>query len=76
MIYDIAGLRVFIANKYAYTTKFCEKYLSQNQEAAADIYAKVTEEEFLEEKAASSAFSDGYIENICLYRIKGFKITS
>ena len=68
MIYDIAGMRVFIENKYAYTTKFCEKYLSQNQEADVDIYAKVTEEEFLEEKAASSAFSHGYIENICLYR--------
>ena len=68
MIYEIAGLRVFLENKHAYTTKFCEKYLSQNQEIAADIYAKVTEKEFLKEKAASAGFSDGYIENICLYR--------
>ncbi len=68
MIYDIAGLRVFIDNKYPYTNKFCEKYLSDDQDGAFDLLAKVTEEEFLEEKASSPNFSDGYIENICLYR--------
>ena len=68
MIYDIAGLRVQIENRCAYTTKFCEEYLSQDQEKSADLTAKVTNEEFQEEKALSVGFSDGYIENICLYR--------
>ena len=68
MVYDIAGLRVRINNKYPYTTKFCAKYLSENQEAPIDITANVTEEEFHLEKNSSPDFSDGYIENICLYR--------
>ena len=68
MIYDIAGLRVFIDNKYPYTTKFCAKYFSEDQETKADIVATVTEEEFSQEKECSPNFSDGYIENICLYR--------
>ena len=68
MIYDIAGLRVDIQNKCAYTTKFCQKYLSKNQTAPVDLIATVTEEEFAEEKKNSPNFSDGYIENICLYR--------
>ena len=68
MIYDIAGLRIQIENKSAYTTKFCQEYLSENQDLPADIVAKVTENEFKEEKELSPNFSDGYIENICLYR--------
>ena len=68
MIYDIAGLRIKIENRGAYTTKFCQDYLSQNQEDSADLVAKVTEEEFEEERAVSQNFSAGYIENICLYR--------
>ena len=68
MIYDIAGLRVLINNQYPYTNKFCQKYLSNDQESGYDIMAKVTREEFLMEKEASPNFSDGYIENICLYR--------
>ena len=68
MVYEIAGLRVCIKNKYEYTTKFCNAYLSNNQEAPVDIIASVTEEEFEKEKIASPGFSDGYIENICLYR--------
>ena len=68
MIYEIAGLRVFIDNKFPYTNKFCQKYLSEDQESGYDVLASVTQEEFSLEKAASPNFSDGYIENICLYR--------
>lgn len=68
MIYDIAGLRIKIENQYAYTDKFCRKYLSVDQLSPADIVAQVTEEEFATEKGFSPDFSDGYIENICLYR--------
>lgn len=68
MIYDIAGLRVLIKNKHPYTTKFCKAYLSDNQDAPEDVVASVTEAEFTEEKNISPEFTDGYIENICLYR--------
>ena len=68
MIYEIAGLRVKIENKYPYTTRFCNAYLSEDQDAAEDITAVVTEEELAEEKSLTPQFSDGYIENICIYR--------
>ena len=64
MIYEIAGLRIQINNKYEYTTKFCREYLSPDQLSPAILSATVSEEEFLAEKALSSGFSDGYIENI------------
>lgn len=68
MIYEIAGLRVKIENKYDFTTKFCAEYLSEDQDSAVDVVASLTEEEFEAEKAMSPGYSDGYIENICLYR--------
>jgi hypothetical protein len=68
MIYDIAGLRIQINNKHPYTDKFCKAYLSEDQNSPFDISATVEKEEFLAEKELSSQFSDGYIENICLYR--------
>jgi hypothetical protein len=69
MIYEIAGMRVQIQNRCKYTEKFCEKYLSQDQDSPFDISASVTNEEFFAEKQATpNHFSDGYIENICLYR--------
>ena len=68
MIYDIAGLRVKIENQYAYTDKFCHAYLSKDQASPVDILAQVTDEEFIKEKSLSPQFSDGYVENICLYR--------
>ena len=68
MIYEIAGLRVKIENKYDFTTKFCAEYLSEDQVSQVDIVASVTQEEFDIEKNISSEYSDGYIENICLYR--------
>ncbi len=68
MVYELAGLRVLIKNKCAYTTRFCKDYLSEDQDSPVDITAIVTKEEFEEEKAQSPNFSDGYIENICLYR--------
>lgn len=68
MIYEIAGLRIKIENRYDFTTKFCCEYLSDDQTSKVDIVASVTEEEFAAERAISDEFSDGYIENICLYR--------
>lgn len=68
MIYDIAGLRVLLENQHEYTTKFCRTFLSEDQDSPADLIARVTQEEFNEEKEQSPNFSDGYIENICLYR--------
>ena len=68
MIYEIAGLRIKIENRYDFTTKFCREYLSEDQRSKVDIVAKVTEEEFAAERSISDEFSDGYIENICLYR--------
>jgi hypothetical protein len=68
MIYEIAGLRIQINNKHTFTDKFCKNYLSEDQFSPVDLTARVSEEEFLEEKQLSPNFSDGYIENICLYR--------
>ena len=68
MIYEIADLRVHIKNRCAYTDKFCSAYLSKDQTSPCDIVAEVTREAFEEEKKASPGYSDGYIENICLYR--------
>ncbi len=68
MVYDIANLRVQIDNQYEYTTRFCREYLSLEQNSPVDITASVSSEEFAKEKEQSSKFSDGYIENICLYR--------
>ena len=42
--------------------------MSKDQDSPYDVFATVTNEEFYEEKAQSANFSDGYIENICLYR--------
>lgn len=68
MIYDIAGLRIFINNRCKFTDAFCKAYLSEDQSSPADLTAVVTEEEFRQEKSLSENFPDGYIENICLYR--------
>lgn len=68
MIYEIAELRIRIENKHEYTNSFCKEYLSLDQDSPADITASVTEDELAEERAASPNFSEGYIENICLYR--------
>ena len=68
MIYEIAGLRVQIDNQHEYTDKFCREYLSEDQTSTVDIVAKTTEADIAEEKAQSPDFSDGYVENICLYR--------
>lgn len=68
MIYELANLRVDIKNRYEYTTKFCREYQSLDQDSPADITAIATDAEIAEEKRLSPGFSDGYIENICLYR--------
>lgn len=68
MIYELAGLRVNIKNRCRYTGAFCAEYLSADQSSPAAFEVAVTNEEFYEEKKFSENFSDGYIENICLYR--------
>lgn len=68
MIYEIAGLRIKIENSFEFTDKFCKGYLSDDQNSPYDLLAVATQEQLLEEKAQSPNFSDGYIENICLYR--------
>ncbi len=68
MIYEIAGLRILIENRCNYTTNFCKSYLSADQNSPVDLSVKVSNEAFYEEKKHSSEYSDGYVENICLYR--------
>lgn len=68
MVYEIAGLRVYLDNKSKYTDVYCQAYLSVDQNSPVDVTASVTEEEFEEEKRLSPNFPNGYIENICLYR--------
>jgi hypothetical protein len=69
MVYDIAGLRIAIDNRLNFTTRFCEKYLSSDQTSPVDMRAAVTDEQFYAEKSLSNGqFSDGYIENVCMYR--------
>lgn len=68
MIYEIAGMRADVKNRCAYTTAFCKEYLAEDQTLPVDFSVEVTREEFEAEKKQSEGFSDGYIENICLYR--------
>ncbi len=68
MIYEIADLRVDIRNRCAFTKKFCAEYLSERQAPPYDLTAEATAAAFAEEKKASPGYSDGYIENICIYR--------
>ena len=68
MIYDLADLRVNIRNEYAYTDRFCAKYLSLDQDAPYDLTAAPDPEDFENEKTASAGFPIPYIENICIYR--------
>ena len=68
MIYKIADLKVDIKNRLPYTDHFCREYLAVDQNEQADFSVAVTNEAFAEEKLQSPDFSDGYIENICLYR--------
>ena len=66
MIIEIAGLRVKLNNKYPFTERFCEKYAVDGEDY--DVEATATDEEITAEKAHSPNFSEGYSENICLYR--------
>ena len=67
MIYEIADLRIRIENRCSFTTEFCKEYFSQI-DGTFDLSAKVSKAAFAEEKHLSPGYSDGYIENICLYR--------
>ena len=68
MLYDIAGLKVLINNRLGYTARFCEKYLAEDQTVKPDMSITVTDDEFYSEKSGTEGFSDGYIENLCIYR--------
>lgn len=68
MIYDIADQRIDIRNKFDFTTKFCRAYLSDDQSSHSDVTVELTKAEFDEEKEKSEGYSDGYIENIAIYR--------
>ena len=68
MIYEICGLKIDIQNRLKYTDNFCKDYLSADQACVPDYCVKVTNEAFYDEKSISPGYSDGYIENICLYR--------
>lgn len=61
-----------IENRCSFTTRFCEKWRSADQTSPADFSVCVNNEQFFAEKEASEkngeVYSDGYIENICLYR--------
>ncbi len=75
MIYDIAGLRIAIYNKYEYTDKFCRAYLSKDQVSPVDVKSGVSYEEIEAERENLPNFPDGYVENVCLYRDICSKIT-
>ena len=66
MIYEIADLKIKFNNKFAYTDKFCEKYAIDTD--GFDVVAEVNEEDVELERRAFPGYSEGYIENICLYR--------
>lgn len=68
MIYEIAGLRVLLKNKYEYTNRLCRDYISADQSSPVDITVSASEEDIKEEQAFSPNNSIGYIENVCLYR--------
>lgn len=68
MVYEIAELRIKINNKLPFTDRFCRDYLSADQQGPVDLEIEVSQEEFLAEKKQSTEFSDGYIENLCIYR--------
>lgn len=67
-IYEIAGLRIKLNNRFRYTEKLCEKYLSKDQVTDFDLFVTVTDEEIVAEKKLNEGFSDGYVESVCLYR--------
>ncbi len=68
MVYDIADLRIQIDNKYEYTTKLCQGWLSSDQASPVDIIATVTNDEILAEKSQDPSFTEDVAESVCLYR--------
>lgn len=68
MIYDIADLRIKINNKSPFTDRFCKDYLSIDQISPVDLEVQATQSEIDSERALCPKFSEGYLENICIYR--------
>ena len=63
----IADLVIEIDNRYAFVKNMCRDYIAENEEA--DFCVSATEADINAEKAvAEQAFSDGYIESVCIYR--------
>lgn len=64
----IADLTVEIRHKYAFTKQFCKDYVVDGTKQV-DIIASTSPQEIEEEgKLYGSPHSEGYCENICLYR--------
>lgn len=68
MVYEIAGLRIRINNRFSFTDVFCRDWLSEDQFSPCDMTVEPTEASLREEKRLSPEYSDGYLENICIYR--------
>ena len=66
VLYRIADLTIKFNNRYPYTDRLCKDYVTDSDNC--DISVSVSEEELAKEKELSPDYSDGYIENICLYR--------
>ncbi len=63
MVYEIAGLRIFLTNEYPYTDEFCREYLSANQDAPVDFIATAAKNATDEEMQTGAQ-----AENIRLFR--------
>ena len=53
MIYEIAGLRISIQNRYDYTARFCRGWLSPDQTSPADLSVYAGEDALAEERRLS-----------------------
>lgn len=67
-VYSIAGLNVEFKSRFGYIEGKCIDYLSET-DAPADVTVVATDEDLRRERLSSSgAFSEEYIESVCLYR--------
>lgn len=65
---SIADLTVEIQSRSEFSAEHCRDFIAHNKNTA-DIVAKASLSDISEEKKHSGAeFSDGYCENICIYR--------
>lgn len=65
----IAELNIIIKHRHPATARLCRDYVAVFEEAEADLTVWATEEEIAAERAsAEEAYSDGYLESVCIYR--------